>query len=42
LLIKAKEISVEIEIMETMPDHIHIFAKAKPNQSPAYIVHQLK
>jgi putative transposase len=42
LLEKAEEIDVEIDTMETMPDHVHLFIKAKPHQSPAYIVHQLK
>jgi len=42
LLYKAEQIGIEIDTMETMPDHVHLFVKAKPNQSPAYIVHQLK
>lgn len=39
---KAKEISVEIEKMEIMDDHVHLFIKATPVDSPHYIVQQLK
>ena len=39
---KAEEIEVEIEEMETMPDHIHIFVKSKPTYSPHFIVQQFK
>ncbi len=39
---KAKEIGVEIEVMEVMPDHVHLFVKAKPTASPHWIVQQLK
>jgi len=42
LLLKAQEISVTIEQMEVMPDHIHIFVKTDPTNSPHYIVQQLK
>ena len=39
---KAKEIGVDIEEMEVMPDHVHLFVKAKPTASPHWIVQQLK
>lgn len=39
---RAKEIGIEIVQMEVMPDHIHLFAKAKPTASPHWIVQQLK
>ena len=42
LLIKAKNISVTIEKMEIMDDHIHLFVKTDPTNSPHYIVQQLK
>lgn len=42
LLEKAKEIEITIESMETMPDHVHLFVKTKPTNSPHYIVQQLK
>jgi len=31
-----------IEEMEVMPDHVHIFIKTTPNDSPIFIVSQLK
>lgn len=39
---KAIQINVSIETMEIMPDHIHLFVKASPIDSPHYIVQQLK
>ncbi len=42
LLEKAEELDMEIENMEVMPDHVHIFVKAKPVDSPHYILQQLK
>ena len=42
LLEKAKQINVEIINMEVMPDHVHLFIKATPVDSPHFIVQQLK
>lgn len=42
LLEKANDIQVEIESLEIMPDHVHLFVKAKPTASPHWIVGQLK
>lgn len=42
LLQKAAEIGVSIEQMEVMPDHVHLFIKSDPRNSPHYIVQQLK
>lgn len=42
LLEKALEHNWSIEQMEVMPDHVHIFIKASPNDSPVFIVSQLK
>jgi putative transposase len=42
ILKKAKEINVSIEKMEVMPDHIHLFVKSEPIDSPHWIVQQLK
>lgn len=42
LLRKAHEIEVEIAQMEIMPDHIHLFVKPTPTNSPHFIVQQLK
>jgi len=39
---KATEIGVVIEIMEVMPDHIHLFVKTKPTASPHWVIQQLK
>lgn len=39
---KAAEINVIIEVMEVMPDHVHLFIKAKPTASPHWIVQQFK
>jgi len=39
---KADAIGVTIEQMEVMPDHLHLFVKCDPTNSPHYIVQQLK
>jgi len=39
---KAKEISVSIEKMEVMPDHVHLFVKTPPTASPHWVVQQFK
>lgn len=39
---KGKEIKIEIKTMEVMPDHIHLFIKTDPTDSPHRIVQQLK
>lgn len=39
---KAKQLDVKIESLEVMPDHIHLFVKCSPVDSPHYIVQQLK
>ena len=35
-------IDCQIESMEVMPDHVHIFIKCSPVHSPHYVVQQLK
>ena len=35
---KAGQIDIEIVQMEIMPDHVHLFVKATPVNSPHYIV----
>lgn len=42
LLEKSEGIAVSIEKMEIMPDHVHLFVKASPVDSPHFIVQQLK
>lgn len=39
---KSKSIGVDIQEMEIMPDHVHLFVKAEPTDSPHFIVQQLK
>jgi len=39
---KATNIGVEIVILEIMPDHVHLFVKCGPSDSPQGIVAQLK
>lgn len=39
---KAVDIGLVIEEMEVMPDHVHLFVKAKPVDSPHWILQQLK
>ena len=42
LLQKAKENDWQIDNMEVMPDHVHIFIKTTPSDSPALVAAQLK
>lgn len=39
---KAKELSITIEKMEILPDHVHLFIKCSPVNSPHLIVKHLK
>ena len=39
---KASELEIDINTMEIMPDHVHLFIKAKPVDAPQFIVGQLK
>jgi putative transposase len=38
----SSSIDCQIETMEIMPDHVHIFIKCSPVHSPHYVVQQLK
>jgi putative transposase len=42
LLEKAKDIQVEIERMEVMPDHVHLFIHTVPTNPAHHVVGQLK
>jgi putative transposase len=42
LIQKANELDIHIETMEIMPDHVHLFIKSNPVDSPHFIVQQLK
>lgn len=39
---KAAERGWEVAALEVMPDHVHVFVKASPKDSPAFIANQLK
>jgi len=39
---KANQLSLVIDTMEVMPDHVHLFVKAPPTHACHYIVQQLK
>ena len=39
---KALEIGIVIEVMEIMPDHVHLFVKSSPSSCPHWILQQLK
>lgn len=39
---KSEEIDIEIESVEVMPDHVHLFVKSNPINAPHFIVAQLK
>jgi len=39
---KAEELGVEIESLEVMPDHVHMFVKAESTLAPHYLVQQFK
>lgn len=42
LNLKAQQIDVNIENMEIMPDHIHLFIKTNPTNAPHFVVQQFK
>jgi putative transposase len=42
LLKKAKEIGVDIQRLEILPEHIHMFVKCSPVDSPHFVVQQFK
>ena len=39
---KAEELEIEIEEIEVMPDHLHLFVNASPALAPHHIVQQFK
>ena len=42
LRMKAEELGLNIEKLEVLPDHVHLFVKADPTCPPQWIVQQLK
>lgn len=39
---KAAEHDWEVIALEVMPDHVHLFVKARPKDSPSYVANQFK
>ncbi|MEU7896045.1 IS200/IS605 family transposase [Nonomuraea sp. NPDC049152] len=39
---KAEEHGWEITALEVMPDHVHVFVKPHPKNSPSYVANQFK
>ena len=39
---KAEELEVEIGSLEVLPDHVHLFVKAKPVHAPQFLANQFK
>ena len=42
LLLKAEELGCQIESLEVMPDHVHVFIKTPPTIGVHFLVQQLK
>lgn len=39
---KAPALDVEIEALEIMPDHVHLFVSAPPTEAPQHLANQFK
>ena len=39
---KAPQLQVEIEALEIMPDHVHLFISAPPTEAPQHLANQFK
>ncbi len=39
---KAQELSVTIEALEIMPDHVHLFIESDPTEAPQRLANQFK
>lgn len=42
LLEKAEHLEIQIDQMEVMPDHVHLFVKCKPTLAVHHVINQLK
>lgn len=42
LNLKAKQLGIEVEMMEIQPDHVHMFITGQPTEAIQHIVNQLK
>jgi putative transposase len=38
----ADQLEVDIEALEIMPDHVHLFVAADPTKAPQYLANQFK
>jgi putative transposase len=39
---KAKDLDIQIEAVEVMPDHVHVFVSSDPTEAPQRIANHLK
>ncbi len=39
---KADALEIQIEALEVMPDHVHLFVNAPPTEAPQHLANQLK
>lgn len=39
---KANQLDVDIEALEIMPDHVHLFVSSDPTKAPQYLANQFK
>ena len=42
LVERANQLDVDIEALEIMPDHVHLFVAADPTKAPQYLANQFK
>jgi putative transposase len=42
IYIKVKELDCQVIALEVMPDHVHMFIRARPNISPNQLIGQIK
>ena len=42
LVEKAYQLDVDIEALEIMPDHVHLFVSSNPTKAPQYLANQFK
>ena len=42
LRLKAQKLGIELEAIEVMPDHVHVFITGQPTEAIQHIVNQLK
>jgi putative transposase len=42
LKVKAEQLGIDLEAIEVMPDHVHVFVTGQPTEAIQHIVNQLK